>query len=98
MLYEVITVDPDRTDGQRNLLTLGQRRALGNRLDIFTESQFGKNDRYASVAHVFGLDFDATDDWRIRGSIQYGDNRDNADGVARRAISLGGYRQRNNFV
>ena len=92
-LYGSYAVDPDRTDGERNLLTLGQRRSLGNRFGIFTESQFGKDDRYAGVGHVFGLDFDGIEDWRISGSIHMGENDNGALGFERTAVSLGAYRQ-----
>ena len=51
-LYGSYALDPDRTFGDRNLLTLGQRRDMGNRLGIFTESQFGDDDRYAGASHT----------------------------------------------
>ena len=41
-LYATYSVDPDRTEGPRDLLTLGQRRQFGNHTRIFTESQFAK--------------------------------------------------------
>jgi len=92
-LYGSYAVDPDRTYGQRNLLTLGQRRALGNRFGVFSESQFGKDDRYAGVGHVFGLDFDGIEDWRISGSIHVSENDNGVLGFERTAASLGAYRQ-----
>lgn len=93
-LYGSYTVDPDRTEGKRNLLTLGQRRAFGNRLAIFAESQFGKSDEYANVAHVFGIDFDGFEDWRISGSMQFSDNDNLGLIFERRAVSLGAQLQR----
>ncbi len=56
-LYGSYALDPDRTFGERNLLTLGQRRDMGNRLGIFTESQFGDDDRIAGASHPFGVDY-----------------------------------------
>jgi hypothetical protein len=91
-LYGSYAVDPDRTDGARNLLTLGQRRAFGNSLDIFTESQFGKDDRYANVAHVFGMNFDGSDDWRYSASVQFSENETVGLRFDRRALSFGAYR------
>ena len=91
-LYGSYTVDPDRTDGERNLLTLGQRRAFGNRLAMFTESQFGKEDRYASAGHVFGLEFDGIKEWRISGSMQFSENTSDDLQFERRALSLGAQR------
>ena len=93
-LYGSYTVDPDRTEGERNLLTLGQRRAFGNHLAIFTESQFGKGDRQANVAHVFGLNFDGIDDWRLNASMQFGEINSRGLNFERRALSLGAFRQR----
>jgi len=88
-LYGSYTVDPDRTERARNLLTLGQRRSFGNSLALFTESQFGKNDRYANVAHVFGLDFEGVDDWRFSASMQFGENSRQGVDFERRALTLG---------
>ena len=96
-LYGSYAVDPDRTEGSRNLLTLGQRRAFGNRLALFAESQFGKDDRHANVAHVFGLDFDGIEDWRLSGSLQFSDVSDGIFEFERQALSLGAYLQRDNL-
>jgi uncharacterized repeat protein (TIGR01451 family) len=91
-LYGSYTVDPDRTDGERNLLTLGQRRAFGNRLAMFTESQFGKEDRYASAGHVFGMEFDGIKEWRISGTMQFSENTSDDLQFERRALSVGAQR------
>jgi len=91
-LYGSYAVDPDRTDGARNLLTLGQRRAFGSTIDLFAESQFGKNDRYASVGHVFGLEFEGDDDWRFSASMQFSENEGQGIAFDRRALSFGAYR------
>ena len=72
-LYGTYAIDPDRTEGAKNTLTVGQRRAFGSRLAIFTEEQFGRGDELASAAHVFGLDFAGTDDWVISSSLQFSD-------------------------
>ncbi|MCZ6774351.1 MAG: hypothetical protein O7G83_20530, partial [Proteobacteria bacterium] len=93
-LYGSYAVDPDRTEGARNLLTLGQRRAFGNGVGLFTESQFGKNDRYASVGHVFGLEFEGNDDWKFSTSMQFSENEGLGLTFNRRALSFGVYRNR----
>lgn len=93
-LYGSYAVDPDRTDGARNLLTLGQRRSFGNSMAIFTESQFGKDDRYANVAHIFGLNFEGTEDWRYSATVQFSDNDFQGLAFDRQALSLGAYRDR----
>jgi outer membrane protein OmpA-like peptidoglycan-associated protein len=90
-LYGSYAVNPDRTEGARNLLTLGQRRAFGNRLAIFAESQFGKDKAYANVAHVFGLDFDGHDDWRFSASAQFSEIDQENIAFERQALTLGAY-------
>ncbi len=96
-LYGSYSVDPDRTEGERNLLTLGQRRDFGNHLAVFMESQFGKGDRYASVGHVFGLEFDGIDEWRFSGSLQASENNNMGRAFDRIAMSLGAYRERDDL-
>ena len=88
-LYGSYTVDPDRTEAARNLLTLGQRRSFGNSLTLFAESQFGKGDRYANVAHVFGLGFGGEEGWRFAGSVHVGEVGRNGNEFERQAVSLG---------
>ncbi|NND70414.1 MAG: hypothetical protein HKN43_02440, partial [Rhodothermales bacterium] len=96
-LYGSYAVDPDRTFGERNLLTLGQRRSFGNNLALFAESQFGKNDRYANVAHVFGLNFDGTENWRYSAALQFSENETQGSQFDRRALSFGAYRDSGDF-
>jgi len=93
-LYGSYAVDPDRTVGARNLLTLGQRRSFGNAMSIFAESQFGKDDRYANVAHVFGLNFEGTENWRYSASLQFSDNDLQGLTFDRQALSFGAYRNK----
>jgi outer membrane protein OmpA-like peptidoglycan-associated protein len=97
-LYGSYAVDPDRTQGDRNLLTLGQRRDLGNHLGIFTESQFGDSDRYASIGHVFGLDFEGMEDWRISSSLQFSENEGSGILFERRAGTLGAFLNRDQLM
>ncbi len=96
-LYGSYTVNPDRTEGARNLLTLGQRRAFGNRLSIFTESQFGKDKAYANVGHVFGLDLDGNDDWRFSASAQFSEIDEASLAFERQALSLGAYHEQDDL-
>jgi outer membrane protein OmpA-like peptidoglycan-associated protein len=88
-LYGSYTVDPDRTDGARNLLTLGQRRDLGNHLGLFTESQFGKSDSYADIGHVFGLEFDGIENLTFTSTVQFSENNHSGVQFDRQALSLG---------
>ena len=96
-LYGSYAVDPDRTELARNLLTLGQRRAFGNGIDLYTESQFGKGDQMAGTGHVFGLGFEGNDDWRFSASVQFGEYDRLEQVFDRRAMSLGAYRNLGDF-
>ena len=93
-LYGSYALDPDRTFGDRNLLTLGQRRDMGNRLGIFTESQFGDDDRYAGASHTFGLDYKTTHGWILSGLISVSDNETTPASIERQAFSFGAAIQR----
>lgn len=76
-IYGSYAVDPDRTDGPRDQLTLGQRRQFGNHTSIFTESQFGKGDQYSSTGHTFGVSYSGYQDWLLSATLTSSDN----DGV-----------------
>ena len=93
-LYGSYAMDPDRTFGERNLLTLGQRRDMGNRFGIFTESQFGDDDRYAGVSHTFGLDYKTTHDWILSGLVTISDDETTPTTLERQAFSFGASTQR----
>ena len=94
-LYGGYALDPDRTFGDRNILTLGQRRDMGNRLGIFTESQFGDDERYAGASHTFGLDYKTTHGWILTGLVTVSDNKIAAPAsVERQAFSFGAATQR----
>jgi len=88
-LFGSYAVSPDRTDGQRNLLTLGQRRDVGNRMRIFTESQFGRDVRQASSGHVFGLEYDRTRNWALSGTLQTSTVKRSGESFDRTAMSAG---------
>ena len=89
-LYGTYTVDPDRTDGERTLMTLGQRRDLGRRLSVFNESQFGRDPRQASSGHVFGVNYELADNLTLATTLQ-ASRVDGALGAFdRTAMSLGG--------
>ncbi len=68
-LFGTYTMDPDRTDGARNLLSVGQRRDLGNRMRIFTESQFGRGFGELSNGHLGGIELDH-DRWVLSTTLQ----------------------------
>ena len=93
-LYGSYALDPDRTFGERNLLTLGQRRDMGNRLGIFTESQFGDDDRFAGASHTFGLDYKTSHGWILSGLVTVSDNETTPASIERHAYSFGAAIQR----
>ena len=88
-LYGTYTVNPDRTDGARNLTTLGQRSQLGESIEVFTETSFGRDDGYADSAHVFGLDYQADQDWLVSGRLQRSDLKNEGVDLERQVASVG---------
>lgn len=60
-LYGSYTMSPDRSDGARNMLALGQRRQMGQRTHIYSESQFGHQGDQTSSGHLFGIDWRMAD-------------------------------------
>ncbi|NOX52587.1 MAG: hypothetical protein GXP16_18950, partial [Gammaproteobacteria bacterium] len=96
-LYGSYSVDPDRTFGERNLLTVGQRRDFGNKFGIFTESQFGKDDAYSGVSHAFGLDYTTEQDWVLTSLLQASDNQTTLNAHERTAISIGASVKRDDY-
>ena len=97
-LYGSYTVDPDRTFGERSLLTLGQRRDVGNRFGIFTESHFGENDRHAGFSHTFGLDYETNHGWILSGLLTRANNETSAAAPFERdALSLGAAVRRDGY-
>ena len=70
-------------------MTLGQRRDMGNRLGIFTESQFGDDDRFAGASHTFGLDYKTTHGWILSGLVSVSDNQTAPASIERHAYSFG---------
>ena len=96
-LYGSYSVDPDHTFGERNLLTIGQRRDVGNRFELFTESQRSNDDRYASTSHAFGMDFKIDQDWVLSGMISVAEIEDDASPFDREALSIGTSVKRANY-
>ena len=69
-LYTNYTLSTDRTDGKRNLFTVGQRKTLSNQLKVYTEHQFTHEDKQSGVGHVFGLDYQLTKQMTLNTSVQ----------------------------
>ena len=69
-LYTNYTLSTDRTDGKRNIFTVGQRKTLSNQLKIYTEHQFTHEDKQSGVGHTFGLDYQIAQGYTINASAQ----------------------------
>ena len=93
-LYGSYAVNPDRTEGERNMMTLGQRRDLGQRMKIFTESQFGHDDRQVSKGHVFGVEYDLAERWVVSSTVQASRVERASTEFDRVAVSVGGIYRR----
>jgi hypothetical protein len=89
-LYGTYTLSTDRDDEPRGVMTMGQRRDMGNGLRVFSENQFIHSDREAGIAHVYGLDFRPTEQLSL-GSTYQKSRLDGDDGrFDRDAVSLFG--------
>ena len=88
-VYASYLSDPDRTFGDGDLFTLGQRRDFGNRFGVYTESHFGENDRYAGANHSFGIDYATESDWILNGVVTTANDDLFDNPLERDAVSLG---------
>ncbi|WP_299880816.1 hypothetical protein [uncultured Cocleimonas sp.] len=89
-LYTNYTLSTDRTDGERNIFTVGQRRSVTNQLKVYTEHQFTHEDKQSGTGHTFGLDYDINKATTLNTSFQTArlDKRDTGL-VDRDAFSVG---------
>jgi hypothetical protein len=88
-VYGTYTLSPDRTEGRRGVLTLGQRKALSDQLRVFTENQFSQGEEKSGLATVFGLDFRPSNRWTLGLSVERSRLEEaRAGDVDRDAISL----------
>ncbi len=88
-LYASYISDPDRTFGDGDMFTLGQRRDFGNRFGVYTESHFGENDYYAGANHSFGIDYATESDWILSGVVTTANDDMFASELEREAVSFG---------
>ena len=96
-LYASYLSDPDRTFGDGDMMTLGQRRDFGNRFGVYTESHFGENDRYAGANHSFGIDYATESDWILSGVVTVANDELVDDPLEREAISFGASVDRDDY-
>ena len=88
-LYASYVSDPDRSFGDGDMFTLGQRRDFGNRFGVYTESHFGENDYYAAANHSFGIDYATESDWIFSGVVTTANDDMFAGELEREAVSFG---------
>lgn len=88
--YTNYTLSTDSTFDKRNVFTIGQRRAVSNRLNVFTEHQFTHEADQSGLGHTFGMDYDFNKDVTLSGSVQTAE-LDRADGgvTERDALTAG---------
>ncbi|MEE9342086.1 MAG: hypothetical protein V3V12_00460, partial [Gammaproteobacteria bacterium] len=56
-LYGTYSLSTDTTDQQRGIFTVGQRKALSDQLNVYTEHQYTHEDERAGLGNIFGLDY-----------------------------------------
>ncbi len=88
-LYASYISDPDRTFGDGDRFTIGQRRDFGNRFGVYTESHFGETDHYAGANHSFGIDYATESDWVFSGVFTTASDEMHSAPLERDAVSLG---------
>ena len=88
-LYGSYTMSPDRSDGARNMLALGQRRQINQRTHIYSESQFGHQGNQTSNGHLFGIDWRMADNLVIASTLQGSRVQTPLGDFDRLAVSIG---------
>jgi hypothetical protein len=56
-VYTNYILSTDSTQGDRNILTLGQKSKITDALSIFSEHQFSHSEKMAGVGNSFGIDY-----------------------------------------
>ena len=94
-LYTNYTLSTDSTFDKRNLFTVGQRKKVSDRLDVFTEHQYTYEAKQSGLGHTFGLDYDINDDITFSSSVQTASLDKASGGITdRNAFSVGlGYKK-----
>jgi hypothetical protein len=59
-VYTNYILSTDSTQGDRNILTLGQKSKITDALNIFSEHQFSHSDKMAGIGNSFGMDYSFT--------------------------------------
>jgi hypothetical protein len=56
-VYTNYILSTDSTEGDRNILTLGQKSKITDALSVFSEHQFSHSSKMAGVGNSFGIDY-----------------------------------------
>jgi hypothetical protein len=56
-VYSNYILSTDSTEGDRNILTVGQKSKITDALNVFSEHQFSHSDKMAGVGNSFGIDY-----------------------------------------
>ena len=56
-VYTNYILSTDSTEGDRNILTVGQRSKITDALSVFSEHQFSHSDKMAGLGNSFGIDY-----------------------------------------
>ncbi len=88
------STDPLFDTGLQSGWTVGQRWRLGNRINVYNESQYLKDTRDASagLVHTFGMDFYPAQGWNLGFTVMDGDLDATTGPIDRRAYSVSGGR------
>ena len=87
-MYGTFTLSPDHTGGEKNVLTLGQRKTVSDQMKVFTEHQFSQSADLTQFAQVYGLDYSVTDYTTVGLSLQSSDHEDGDEEVDRDVASV----------
>jgi hypothetical protein len=88
--YGGYTFSTDRTDGRKGVATMGQRRQLGDSLQVFNEDQFISGEVESGIAHVYGLEFSPDSHTSLSASLQSSDLDRGGEAIERDTVSLSG--------
>ncbi len=88
--YTNYTHSTDTTFDKRNVLTVGQRKSVSNRLKVFNEHQFTHESDESGLGHTFGVDYNYNKDVTLTSSLQTARfDKDSGETIDRDAVTVG---------
>ncbi|NND72150.1 MAG: hypothetical protein HKN43_11295, partial [Rhodothermales bacterium] len=73
LIYTNYSLREDRFEQRRGIVSLGQRAAVGSRVNLFSEGQFTATDGAVSLSHAYGIDYAPTTEIGLGMSVQLSD-------------------------